>query len=176
MMRLAYRHRKAGRLLLMERLKKTAPRAGFFEENQYRAVLRYLPPDLQVVAAIAYRFGWRARSEILPLERRHLDLEHGTLTLDPGKAGLFRVAQIDGQAVKVPTMLTHDFRRTAVRNMERTGVPRSVATKLTGHRTEAVYRRYAIVSDSDLRDASAKLAGTIAGTVTATGSKVRGIN
>src|SRR5688572_22000733 len=47
MMRLAYRHRKAGRLLLMERLKKTAPRAGFFEENQYRAVLRYLPPDLQ---------------------------------------------------------------------------------------------------------------------------------
>jgi hypothetical protein len=53
----------------------------------------------------------------------------------------------------------HDFRRTAVRKLERTGVPRSVATKLTGHRTEAVYRRYAIVSDADLRAASAKLAG-----------------
>ena len=57
----------------------------------------------------------------------------------------------------VPGMLTHDFRRTAVRNMERTGVPRSVATKLTGHRTEAVYRRYAIVSDADLRAATLRL-------------------
>ena len=84
MMRLAYKHDKAQRLLLVERLKESAPRAGFFEEDQYTAVRRHLPADLQVVAAIAYHFGWRARSEILPLERRHLDLEQGTLTLDPG--------------------------------------------------------------------------------------------
>ena len=45
-------------------------------------------------------------------------------------------------------MLRHDFRWTAVRNMKRRGVARSVATKLTGHKTENVYRRYAIVSDS----------------------------
>jgi hypothetical protein len=57
----------------------------------------------------------------------------------------------------------HDFRRTAVRNMERRAVPRSVATKITGHRTENVYRRYAIVSDADLREAALKLAGTIPG-------------
>ena len=37
------------------------------------------------------------------------------------------------------------LRRTAVRNLERAGVPRSVAMQLTGHRTEAVYRGYAIV-------------------------------
>lgn len=75
----------------------------------------------------------------------------------------------------VTGMLTHVL-RTAVRNMERTGVPRSVATKLTGHRTESLYRRYAIVSDADLCDASAKLApGTFPGTVTATAPRSRGI-
>lgn len=84
MMRLAYKHDKAQRLLLVERLQERAPRSGFFEDDQYKAVQRRLPADLQVVAAIAYRFGWRARSEILPLERRHLDLEQGTLTVDPG--------------------------------------------------------------------------------------------
>ena len=44
-------------------------------------------------------------------------------------------------------------------------MPRSVAVKITGHRTEAVYRRYAIVSDADLREASERLTGTIPGTV-----------
>jgi hypothetical protein len=28
--------------------------------------------------------------------------------------------------------------------------------KLTGHKTEAIYRRYAIVAESDLREAGAK--------------------
>ena len=49
------------------------------------------------------------------------------------------------------------FAQTAVRNLERAGVPRSVAMKLTGHLTEAVYRRYAIVVQSDLREGVAKL-------------------
>jgi len=33
--------------------------------------------------------------------------------------------------------------------MKRRGVPRSVATKITGHRTESVYRRHAIMSDAE---------------------------
>jgi integrase len=64
------------------------------------------------------------------------------------------------KAAGVAGRIRHDFRRTAVRNMERAGVPRSVATKLTGHKTESVYRRYAIVSDADLQEAARKLAGT----------------
>jgi integrase len=61
-------------------------------------------------------------------------------------------------AAKVPGRIPHDFRRTAVRNLERAGVPRSVAMKLTGHKTEAVYRRYAIVSEADLSDGLRRLA------------------
>ena len=54
------------------------------------------------------------------------------------------------KAAGAPGRIPHDFRRTAVRNLERAGVPRSVAMKMVGHKTEAIYRRYAIVSDSDL--------------------------
>ena len=41
--------------------------------------------------------------------------------------------------------------------------------KLPGHKTEAVYRRYAIVAESDLREAGTKLAAAL-GTGAATGS------
>jgi integrase len=84
MLRLGYRNGKVLRLPPIEKLKEAAPREGFFERDQWDAVRRQLRPDLQVAAAIEYTFGWRAQSEALTLERRHVDLEAGTLRLDAG--------------------------------------------------------------------------------------------
>lgn len=71
--------------------------------------------------------------------------------------GLGRIESQENGRTKYAGLVIHDLRRSAVRNLERSGVPRSVAMRITGHRTESVYRRYAIVSESDLADAALKL-------------------
>ena len=60
------------------------------------------------------------------------------------------------RAAGVPGLLIHDLRRSAVRNMEQAGVPRSIAMKITGHKTEAIYKRYAVSNEGDM-DRAAQL-------------------
>jgi integrase len=55
-----------------------------------------------------------------------------------------RVAGVEGRQ-------PHDLRRTAIRNLERAGVPRSAGMALVGHRTERVYSLYAVPDETLLR-------------------------
>jgi integrase len=57
------------------------------------------------------------------------------------------------KAAKVPGRLFHDLRRSAVRDMIRSGVPQSVAMSISGHRSTSIFLRYDIASDADRREA-----------------------
>jgi len=191
-------------------------RTGFFEPEQFNAVIKHLPQHVKPVARFAYITGWRANSEILPLQWRQVDFQAGTVRLDPGttknrEGRVFPMTQelrallmdqraktetlqrqqgalnpwvfmyagrpfksfrkawnTARKAAGLPDRLAHDFRRTAVRNLVRAGIPERVAMQMTGHKTRSVFERYNIVSQGDLFDAARRLdafRGTISGTV-----------
>jgi integrase len=76
----------------------------------------------------------------------------------PRPIGSFKRAwRLACRAAGVPGKKLHDLRRTAVRDLDRAGVSRTVAMKMVGHRTESIYNRYNITSDGDLRAAARKL-------------------
>jgi len=212
---------RAGKLLHrpdFANLQERNVRIGFFEREEFEAVRDRLPNHLKPVATFAYLTGWRIYSEILSLEWRQVDLQAGTVRLDPGAtknsegrsfpfgdvlpelrdvleaqwratkrleqdrdAIIARVFHRNGKPIRNPRgawkaaceaaghpqRLFHDFRRTAVRNLVRAGVPERVAMQLTGHKTRSVFDRYDIVNEADLRSGIEKL-GALAGTATGT--------
>lgn len=202
------------------KLQENNTRKGFFEHDEFEAVLKQMPEYLKPVAETAYITGWRIHDELLTRERKHVDMKAGWLRLEPGEtknrdgrnfpltprlrevlhAQIERTEALqraegriipwlfhrDGKPIKsfrrawltacvkagfgteirntagklikkVADRIPHDFRRTAVRNLERAGVPRSAAMKMVGHKTQAIYSRYAIADEAMLRDAAEKL-------------------
>jgi integrase len=210
---LAIRAEKLDRRPAFPTLSPDNRRKGFFEENEFRAVLKQLPEHHRGWALFSFLTGWRAKSELLgitegyePLLWANVDFDAGVVRIEDSKNHEGRTFPFDvlpelkqllhrqreytqkwervtgqiipwvfhrrGERIRdfysawraaceragFPGKITHDFRRTAVRRLERSGVSRSVAKALVGHKTDSIYERYAIVAEQDLREGVKKVA------------------
>lgn len=61
------------------------------------------------------------------------------------------------RAAGVPGRVPHDFRRTAVRNLVRHGVPEKIAMAMVGWKSRQMLDRYNVVTTSDLHEAARRL-------------------
>jgi hypothetical protein len=101
-------------------------------------------------------WGFRDAGQNILQER----IRAGDLRVYQGEEGLHFLPHIyEGSCnrQRYEGLLFHDLRRTGVRNLVRAGVPERVAMDDSGHKTRAVFDRYNIVNERDLKDAAQKL-------------------
>jgi integrase len=90
---------QAGKLLTrpyVPMLAENNVRTGFFDREQFDSVIRHLAEAVRPVVTFAHITGWRIPSEVLSLQWRQVDLDAGTVRLDPGstKSGEGRVIHV----------------------------------------------------------------------------------
>jgi len=76
-------------------LREDNARQGFFESDEFEAIVRYLPDPLNDITRFAYFTGWR-KGEILPLKWENIDRLSGEIRLLDSKNGQGRVIPIEG--------------------------------------------------------------------------------
>jgi integrase len=94
MMRLGYEQRKVSQLPLFPTIRPNNVRAVFFEDAEFERLLKALQEvigedpshanEWLVPFVVAARWVGARRNELLPLERRQLDVQTGKVTLDAG--------------------------------------------------------------------------------------------
>jgi integrase len=57
------------------------------------------------------------------------------------------------KAAKLPGLLVHDLRRSAIREMDKAGVRQTVAMRVSGHKTTSTWRRYRITDADEVQKA-----------------------
>jgi len=120
-------------------------------------VIRLAPQDTKTGKARNVHLTKRA-FEVIKLQPRSLSgyVFINLLTGRPWKSfrDLFRNAR---DAAEMPEVRFHDLRRSFTTRARKKGIPESVVMRMTGHKTRAVFDRYNIVSDGDVRAAVSEL-------------------
>jgi integrase len=82
---------------------------------------------------------------------------------DGRKITAFRQSWVNARdAAGLPKLMVHDLRRSAIRNLVRSGVSEGVAMKISGHKTRSVFERYNVTSEADIAAAMEKQSAWLA--------------
>ena len=74
-----------------------------------------------------------------------------------------KVEDVEGQDRKLcHGLLIHDLRRSAIKNLMKTGVNEKVAMTMSGHKTRSVFERYYIVESSNVMQATRRVEHLVA--------------
>lgn len=192
MLKLAVRDGKLSTAPHVSLLAEPPARKGFLEIPAFRKLRAELPEYLRGPATLAYFTGMRrseieriAWSQVDFIEKmlRLEQTKNGEDRNVPLNSELFemflRLKSANGllfgslgqfrkswtaacKRAGLAGLLFHDFRRSGVRNLIRAGVSEHVAMRISGHKTTSVFRRYNIVSTTDLQEAAKKLDAFVA--------------